>query len=63
LALRLRMLAVVLGALVDADGDCDDWPAAHSTVWAPRAPVAPDLPVFLIFRLPAARCRRPSRPP
>lgn len=53
LALRLRMLAVVLGALADAEDDCDD----RSQGTADRSPssVAPHLPVILVFRLPAAR--------
>ncbi len=64
LALRLRMLAAVLGALADAEGDCDDRSAersaAHSKIWSARA-VAPHRPLLLFVRLPAAR--RPSRPP
>ncbi len=64
LALRLRMLAAILGALADAEGDYDDRSAersaAHSRTWSARA-VAPHLPLLLLVRLPAAR--RPSRPP
>ena len=58
LALRLRMLAAVLGVLSGAD----DRFAAGSAGWAPRPGGAPVLPVILVVRLPAARCRRPPRP-
>ncbi len=61
LALRLRILAALLGMLAGEDGDCDD----RSQAAAGRSPAnaAPRLPVILVFRLPAARFRRPSRPP
>mgnify|MGYP001491067562 CR=1 FL=1 len=64
LALRLRMLAVVLGALADAEDDCDDrsagWTDGGSVGWTPYVGGA-DLPLLLVVRHPAAR--RPSRPP
>lgn len=63
LALRLRMIAAVLGALDEADDVCDDPSAGWTGGTAPGAPGAPDLPVLLVFSLPAARLRRPSRPP
>ena len=63
LALRLRMIAAVLGALDEADEICDDPSAGWTGGTAPRALAAPDLPVLLVFSLPAARLRRPSRPP
>ena len=62
LALRLRMLAAVLGALAGADCDNDD--RSHGAAsWPPRALAAPDLPATLIFLLPVGRFRRPCRPP
>lgn len=64
LALRLRMLSALLGALADAEDILDDRSAersaVHSRIWSPRA-VAPRLPLLLFVRLPGAR--RPSRPP
>ena len=67
LALRLRILAAVLGMLSDGDDICDDQSAgfsddrsgAYSTIWSARAD-APNLPLLLLVRLPAAR--RPLRP-
>ena len=63
LALRLRMLAVVLGALADAEGDCDDRTDHGPAGCAPRYTAAPHLPLLLLIRFPAARFRRPSHPP
>jgi len=60
LALRLRMLAAVLGALADTDGDSDD----RSAGWFASLPPYPGEsapPLILIVRLPVAR--RPRRPP
>ena len=51
LALRLRMLAAVLGDLADADPGSDGW--------TPHPDVAPRLPALLVVRLPARRIRRP----
>jgi hypothetical protein len=66
LALRLRILAAVLGALAGAVGDSDDrfadGPAGWSAALAPCAVNARHLPIILVVRLPAC-CRRPSRPP
>ncbi len=61
LALRLRILAALLGMLAGEDGDRDD----RSQAAAGRSPAnaAPRLPVMLVLRLPAIRFRRPSRPP
>ena len=69
LALRLRILAAVLGMFSDADDIGDNGPAVFSdgcfTGWpavpAPRPDATPLLPLLLVFRLPAAR--RPWRPP
>ena len=65
LALRLRMLAAVLGVLAGEDGDCDgrlcDWPAGQPALRAPCVGNSRHLPVLLIVRLPARF--RPSRPP
>jgi hypothetical protein len=71
LALRLRILAAVLGMFSDAEDSLDDRSAAfsegRSTGWAADWPTvaatgADGLPPLLILvRLPAAR--RPSRPP
>jgi hypothetical protein len=63
LALRLRMLAAVLGALDEADDVRDDPAAGRTGGTAPRALAAPAPTVLLVFSLPAARLRRPSRPP
>jgi hypothetical protein len=63
LALRLRMLAVVLGALADAADGSDECLAGLPAGHPPYADLAPHLPVILIFRLPAGQVRRPSRPP
>lgn len=63
LALRLRMLAAVLGALDEADVDCDHPAAGRTGGTAPIPAAAPELPVLLVFRLPVAPLRRPSRPP
>ena len=60
LALRLRMLAAVLGALADAEEAPGDRPDRSPAGWTPSH-AAPRLPLILVFRLPAAR--RPSRPP
>ena len=61
LALRLRMLAVVLGALADAEDEPDD--RSHAAAgWSPPN-AAPHLPVILVVRLPAGQVRRPSHPP
>ncbi len=59
LALRLRMLAVVLGALAEADGCSDDRPAGWPARLAPDATAG--LPVLLVVRFPAAY-RRQSPP-
>lgn len=71
LALRLRILAAVLGMFADAEDSLDDrsvvfsgkqstgWPADWPTVAATGAGGLP--PLLLIVRLPAAR--RLSRPP
>ena len=56
LALRLRMLAAVLGVLADAD----DRFAGRSSGEEPRPGGAPCLPLILVVRLPARH--RPSRP-
>ena len=68
LALRLRILAAVLGMFSDAEDSLDDRSAAfsegRSTGWAAveaSGAVANDLPLLILVRLPAAR--RPSRPP
>ncbi|HHZ10312.1 MAG TPA: hypothetical protein GX405_16200 [Rhizobiales bacterium] len=61
LALNLRMLAAVLGALDEADESCHDLSAGRAG-WSPRAPAAPDRPLLVVFGLAAAH-RRPSRPP
>ena len=58
LALRLRMLAAVLGVLANAAGGS----AGRSAGFAPRPEGAPGLPVILIVRLRAARCCRPLLP-
>ncbi len=63
LALRLRMLAVVLGALADAADGSDECLAGLPAGVPPYADIAPGLPIFLVVRLPAARFRRPSHPP
>ena len=71
LALRLRILAAVLGMFSDAEDICDDgsavfsgeqstgWPADWSAIAATGANGLP--PLLLIVRVPAAR--RLSRPP
>lgn len=71
LALRLRMLAAVLGALADADaasaglsdgrsaGGADTASAYGSAVRAASTSVAKDLPLLLVVRFPAARHCRP----
>ena len=69
LALRLRILAAVLGMLADAEDICNDRSAGFSddcsagwpAVTALGAGGAPFPPLLLVVRLPAAR--RPSRPP
>ena len=69
LALRLRILAAVLGMLADAEDICNDRSAGFSddcsAGWpafaAAGAGGAPFPPLLLVVRLPAAR--RPSRPP
>ena len=68
LALRLRILAAVLGMFSDAEDTLDDRSAVSSddqyTGWtaiAASGAAAPFLPLLLIVRLAAAR--RPSRPP
>ncbi len=61
LALRLRILAAVLGMLADADGDCDDRFAGWSAGSAPFLGTAPFPPLLLVVSLPARR--RPLRPP
>ncbi|CAG1013849.1 hypothetical protein RHIZO_04619 [Rhizobiaceae bacterium] len=61
LALRLRMLAAVLGALADAAGDSDDRSDGDAG-WVPYA-AAPRLPVLLIVRLPRKHFAQPPRPP
>jgi hypothetical protein len=69
LALRLRILAAVLGMLADAEDICNDRSAEffdyHAAGWpavtALGAGGAPFPPLLLVVRLPAAR--RPSRPP
>ena len=73
LALRLRILAAVLGMFADAEDSLDarsgvftggwsaGWPARWPAVPAPGADATPLPPLLLIVRLPAAR--RPSRPP
>ena len=53
LALRLRILAAVLGMLADVEDDCADRYQATADRSPPNA--APHLPVILIFRLSAAR--------
>ena len=65
LALRLRMLAVVLDALAGTLADTgaglsggETGGAAHLSALMPRLFCEP-LPVFLVFRLPAACGRRP----
>lgn len=62
LALRLRMLAAVLGILSGADDGCVDGPAGCSAVWAASPYGAPGLPVFLVVRLPAKHFRHAPRP-
>jgi hypothetical protein len=61
LALRLRMLAALLGALADAEGETDDRTAgrsiARSAHWAPCSGGAPDPVLLLVF--PARRRLRP----
>ena len=54
LALRLRMLAAVLGALADTDGDSDDRSAGWFASLPPYPGAAPLLPLLLVVRLPAA---------
>ena len=72
LALRLRILAAVLGVFSDAEDILDDrsvvfsddrsgWPTDWPAVAASAAGGTPHLPLFLLVRLPAAR--RPFRPP
>ncbi len=69
LALRLRILAAVLGMLSDAEDFCDDGSAVFSddssagwpAVAARGAGGAPLPPLLLVVALPAAR--RASRPP
>ena len=69
LALRLRILAAVLGMLADAEDDCadrsagfsDDCSAGWPAVTALGAGGAPFPPLLLVVRLPAAH--RPLRPP
>ena len=71
LALRLRILAAVLGMLSDAEDFCDgrsavfsgDSSAGWPSVAAPGAGGAPLPRLFLVAGLPAARLRRPWRPP
>ncbi len=60
LALRLRMLAAVLGALAGADGGPGERSAGRSANLAPCAVGASGLSMILVVRLPAAR--RPLRP-
>ena len=60
LALRLRMLAAVLGALAGADSGPGERSAGWSANLAPCAVGASGLPMVLVVRLPAAR--RPLRP-
>ncbi|CAG0955738.1 MAG: hypothetical protein F9K19_10780 [Rhizobiaceae bacterium] len=59
LALRLRMLAAVLGVLADAAGDSDDR-SHEAAYWSHRPGDAPLRPVLLVVRLPVRR--RPPRP-
>lgn len=59
LALRLRMLAAVLGALADANPDSGECTVGSPAGRAYRPGDAPHWPVFLLFRLPAARRSRP----
>ena len=68
LALRLRILAAVLGMFSDAEDTFDDRSAVFSddqyTGWtaiAASGAAVPFPPLLLIIRLPASR--RPSRPP
>jgi len=71
LSLRLRILAAVLGLFSEADADADDHSAVFSDGWtgdwpavrAPRPDATSLPPLLLIVRLPAARFRRPWRPP
>lgn len=55
LALRLRMLAAVLGVLANADEGNGD----RSAGWTPRPDIAPRLAVLLVVRLPAGHICRP----
>ncbi len=63
LALRLRILAAVLGALADAQGGTDDRSTgrsiARSAACATCASGVPGLPLLLVFRFPVAYRRRP----
>lgn len=59
LALRLQMLATVLGALADADGGSVGLRDGLSAGWAPCT-LAPDVPLLLIVRFSDAR--RAPRP-
>ena len=61
LALRLRMLAAVLGALAEADAGCDDRSAGWTGAVAPFA-AAPRLPVLLVVRFPPRHSCGPPRP-
>ena len=71
LSLRLRILAAVLGMFSDAEEFCNDGSAVFSDGWtgdwpavrAPRPDATSLPPLLLIVRLPAARFRRPWRPP
>jgi hypothetical protein len=69
LALRLRVLATVLGMFADAEDSldgrsavfADDWSAGWSAVPVPSAADLPVAPLLLVVRFPAAR--RLLRPP
>jgi hypothetical protein len=63
LALRLRMLAVVLGALADAEDDCDDRSAGWTAGFG-RRPICRRRGSAAAPRRPPSRCAaaRPARP-